>query len=225
VDKCEENEDQLKLAEKINGLAVGYLADASIKIQALLVHYSSNYIFDGNNKEGYNEDSTPKPINKYGETKLLGEKEILKRNKLKYYIIRTSKLFGEKGSSGAAKDNFFDIMLNLSKSQRDIKTVDDELSNFTYAPDLAKFTSDLIKNKYQSGIYHAVNEQPCTWHEGAKTLFDIIDKNVNLIPVNSGEFSRPAKRPKYGILLNNKVPKLRNYEDALREFIKLKITF
>lgn len=222
VDQCETMEG-FETAKKINGDASGFLAEICSEISAVFVHYSSNYIFDGNNKEGYNEDSIPKPINKYGETKLLGEEKILKIKGLKYYIIRTSKLFGKKGSSGAAKDNFFDIMLDLSKSQRDIKAVDDELSNFTYAPDLACFTKNILENDNAYGIYHGINEGACTWYEGAKMLFDITGKNVNLIPVNSSEFSRLAQRPKYAVLNNNKLPKLRGYEEALREFLTNKL--
>ncbi len=219
VDKCETDDEQFELAKKINGLAVGYLADVCTKINATLIHYSTSYLFDGEKKEGYNEDNEPNPINKYGQSKLLGEQEILKCGNLQYYIIRLSKLFGEKGSSEMTKDNFFDIMIKLSEKQNEIKVVDDELSNFTYAPDLAKFTKNLIENKNEFGIYHGVNENPCTWYEGAKVLFDIIGKNVKLIRVNSDEFSRITKIPKYAILNNNKLPKLRNYKEALKEYL------
>jgi len=221
VDKCETDVEQFELAKKINGYAVGYLADACTKMNAILIHYSTNYVFNGECEGGYNEDSKPNPINKYGQSKLLGEQEILEYKNLKFYIIRLSKLFGKKGVSEMAKDNFFDIIVKLTETQNEIKVVDDELSNFTYAPDLAKFTKNLLDNKHEIGIYHGINETPCTWYEGAKTLFDIIDKHVKLIRVNSDEFSRPAKRPRYAILNNNKLPKLRSYKEALREFIKL----
>ncbi len=122
-----------------------------------------------------------------------------------------------------AKDNFFDIILKLAEEKKELKIVDDELSNFTYAPDLVKFTKELIEKKYEFGIYHCVNENPCTWYEGAKTLFDILNKNVKLVRVNSDAFPRPAKRPKHAVLNNNKIQELRSYEDALREYLNNKI--
>ncbi len=218
VDKCETS-DGFKLAKKINGEAVGYLADACLKNNAILIHFSTNYVFNGENQNGYNEYSEPNPISKYGQTKLIGEQELLKRPELKYYLIRTSKLFGEKGSSEVAKDSFFDIMIKLAKTEAEIRVIDDELSNFTYTPDLAEATKDLLKQNYPVGIYHLVNENPCTWFEGTQTLFDILKKDVKLIQVNSDEFPRPAKRPKQAILNNNKFPKLRRYEDALAEYL------
>ena len=222
VDKCETDERQFSLAKKINGYAVGYLAHVCAKINAILIHYSTNYVFDGECEGGYNEDSKPNPINKYGQSKLLGEQEIIEYKNLKFYIIRLSKLFGKKGVSEMAKDNFFDIMAKLTETQNEIKVVNDELSNFTYAPDLAEFTKNLLENKHTFGIYHGVNESPCTWYEGAKNLFDIMNKNVKLICVNSDEFSRPAQRPRHAVLNNNKMPKLRNYQEALTEYLKVK---
>jgi len=221
VDKCE-NPKEFELAKKINGDAVGYLADACLKNNIILIHFSTNYVFDGNSKDGYNEDNKPNPISKYGQTKLMGEQEILKRDNLKYYLIRLSKLFGKKGSSEVAKDNFFDVMMSAyakASTDKKIKVVDDELSNFTYAPDLAQVVQNLIEQNYKYGIYHIVNEDPCTWYDGAKTLFDILNRDVKLIRVDSKEFPRPAARPQYGILLNTKFPKLRSYKEALKEYL------
>jgi len=218
VDDCE-NEAGFALAKKINGGALGYLADACLELKATLVHYSTNYVFDGEKEQGYAEDAESKPISKYGESKLLGEQEMLRRPNLKYYIIRTSKLFGQKGKSELAKENFFDVMIKLSEKKRELKVVDEELSNFTYAPDLALATKELLKKQCDYGIYHITNEGPCTWYQSAKTLFDILGKDVKLIPVSADEFSRPAARPKYAVLNNNKLPKLRNYKEALRDYL------
>ena len=135
VDNCE-NEAGFALAKKINGEGVGFLADACLECGATLVHYSTNYVFDGAEKNGYAEDALPRPISKYGASKLSGEQEILRRPDLRYYLIRTSKLFGHKGTSELAKENFFDAMIKLSKQKKELPVVDDVLSNFTYA----KFT-------------------------------------------------------------------------------------
>ncbi|OGF26685.1 dTDP-4-dehydrorhamnose reductase [Candidatus Falkowbacteria bacterium RIFOXYC2_FULL_47_12] len=218
VDDCE-NEAGFALAKKINGEALGYLADVCLELKTTLVHYSTNYVFDGEEKQGYAEDAAPNPISKYGKSKLLGEQEMLRRPNLKYYLIRTSKLFGRKGNSELAKKNFFDAMIKLSEKKRELKVVDEELSNFTYAPDLAHVTKELLNGKYQSGIYHIINEQPATWYQAAETLFDMLGKNVTLIPVSADEFPRLAKRPRNGILLNTKLPRLRNYEEALSDYL------
>jgi len=222
VDKCESDEQQFELAKKLNGDAVGYLADAVIKVNAILVHYSTDYVFSGDKKEGYKEDDEPKPVNKYGETKLMGEQEIIKRSGqgLKWYLIRTSKLFGPKGESELTKPSFFDVMLKLSKERDYIDVVDEEVSCFTYSPDLAQTTKELVQSSRGYGIYHIVNQGPCTWYQAAKELFKIAGIDIKVNPVSSDKFSRPAKRPKYSVLLNTKIEPLRDWREALREYLK-----
>lgn len=224
VDKCEEDEEEFELAKKINGLASGYLAKVALNIGAILVHYSSDYVFDGEKKEGYVESDEPNPISKYGQTKLIGEQEILnyQNQNLKYYIIRTSKLFGPKGISVGAKDSFFDIMLKLGRENEEVKVVDEEESCFTYTPDLAQVTLDLIKQKKEYGIYHITNSDSCTWHQAVLELFKISNIDIKVIPVLANEFARPARRPKYSVLLNTKLEPLRSYKEALREYLKNK---
>lgn len=219
VDKCEADEKWFDLAKKINGEAVGFLADISLKLGSLLVHYSTDYVFDGKKEEGYLESDKPSPINKYGDTKLIGENKILKRAEqgLKFYIIRTSKLFGPKGDSELSKPSFFDTMLELNNQKNEISVVDDEKSCFTYTPDLAKATDDLIKENKDYGIYHVTNQGPCTWYEAIAEFFEIINKNANLKPVLSEELKRPARRPKNSVLLNTKLQPLRDYREALKE--------
>ncbi len=221
VDKCENNKDEFELAKKINGEAPGYLAEIALKINALLLHYSSDYIFSGVNQNGHIEADKADPINKYGETKLLGEEKIIEQaaKGLKFYIIRTSKLFGPKGESKVAKPSFFDIILDLSKDKDTVDVVDSEKSCFTYTPDLATATKRLIADKKISGIYHIVNEGACTWYESAQELFKIKNINTKINPVSSDKFPRPAKRPEYSILKNTKLLKLRNYQDALKEYL------
>ena len=231
VDKCEpsfaeasegeEDKEQFELAKKLNGDAVGYLAEAAINVGAILIHYSTDYVFFGDNKEGYKEDDQPKPINKYGESKLMGEQELITRSGsgLKWYLIRTSKLFGPKGESKLTKPNFFDIMLKLSKEKDFIDVVDEEASCFTYTPDLAQATKKLVESGKGYGIYHIVNSGPCAWYEAATKLFRIADVDIKVNPVNSDKFPRPAKRPKYSALLNTKLEPLRDWKEALKEYL------
>jgi dTDP-4-dehydrorhamnose reductase len=218
VDKCEGAEGY-EMAERLNGLAPGYLAEAAAQVGAILIHYSSDYVFSGDKKGGYKEDDEPSPISKYGETKLMGERAIMGCDNLKYYIIRTSKLFGPKGESEVSKDSFFDLILRLAKTKDELDVVNEEISCFTYTPDLAKATKGLIENKNQFGVYHIVNSGHCTWHEAAEELFRIAGVKIKVNPVLSEKFARPAKRPKYSILLNTKLEPMRSYKDALKEYL------
>jgi len=223
VDKCEENEEELLLAKKLNSDAPGYLAEAALKVGAVLVHYSSDYVFDGKSKVGYAEKDTPRPINNYGKTKLGGEKNIIKLSGkgLRYYIIRTSKLFGPKGESEAAKRSFFDIMLKLGKEKDELDIVDSEESCFTYTPDLALWTKKLIESEKGSGIYHFVNEESSTWHSAVLELFKISGIKIKVNPVSPDRFPRPAKRPEFSVLVNTKFEKMRSYKQALYEYLKI----
>lgn len=242
VDKAEEKKEFL-LAKKINGLAPGYLAKAAKKIGAIFVHYSSDYVFNGEPtidlepkgcthscmscelhqnfvpQIGFNEDAKPKPISNYGKSKLLGEKAVAKNTK-KYYIIRLSKLFGKPAKIEGAKRSFFDVMLEAGKKNKSIKVVDEETSCFAYAPDLAKKTKEIIESKKPFGIYHITNSGACTWYEAVVELYRQAKIKAKIIPVSSAEFSRPAKRPYISTLINTKLNPLRSYKDALKEYLK-----
>ncbi|MEA2088887.1 MAG: dTDP-4-dehydrorhamnose reductase [Patescibacteria group bacterium] len=224
VDACEKDEEQFELAKKINGYAVGYIAKVAEKIGAIFVHFSTDYVFDGRKKDGYKENDKPNPINKYGKTKLIGEQELIQREKygLKYYLIRTSKLFGPKGSGKNIKESFFDLILESSKERKKFNMVrDEEISCFTYTLDLARKVKKILENKKSFGIYHITNSSECDWYEASKFLFNITKKEIKIIPVSSNEFQRPAKRPKYSVLLNTKSKSLRSYQDALKEYLNI----
>ncbi len=245
VDKAE-NKKEYNIAKKINGLAPGYLVRVAKKINAVFVHYSTDYVFNGQIKAnseplgcthictnchlhenfkpliGYTEDSIPHPISSYGKSKLLGEKEVQKV-KGKNYIIRLSKLFGKPGKSKDAKKSFFDTMLELGKNlhgdKKEIKVVNEETSCFTYAPDLAKKTKEIIETQKPFGIYHVVNSGPCTWYEAVLELYKQAKLKVKVIPITSKEFPRPARRPAFSVLINTKLKPLRNYQSALKEYL------
>jgi dTDP-4-dehydrorhamnose reductase len=223
VDKCEE-EEGYEIAKKINGEAPEYLAQGALEANAVLVHYSSDYVFNGEKKEGYKEDDSPNPISKYGETKLMGERAIMNLSEqgLKYYLIRTSKLFGSIGKSEQSKQSFFDTILKLAKEKKEIDVVDEEVSSFTYTPDLAKATKELVESAKEYGIFHIVNSGPCTWYEAVKELFKLAGVNVRVNPVTSDKFPRPAKRPKYSVLLNTKLKPMRDWNIALKEYLNNK---
>lgn len=242
VDKAEEKKE-FEIAKKINGKAPGYLAKIAKSIGATFVHYSTDYVFNGKpeiNLEpagcthscascelhqnfvpqiGFNEDAKPRPISNYGKSKLLGEKEVQKI-KGKNYVIRLSKLFGKPAKIDGAKRSFFDVMLEAGKKHKQVKAVDEETSCFTYAPDLAKKTKEIIESKKPSGIYHVVNSDPCTWYEAVVELYRQAKIKTKVLPVGSGEFPRPAKRPYVSTLINTKLNPLRSYKEALKEYLK-----
>ena len=209
VDGCEEKKD---LCMKVNGQAVGFIAQACKKCNAVLVHYSTDYVFDGQNKEGYKEDAKLDPINLYGQSKALGEEEIQK-NTTKYYLLRTSWLYGKHGK------NFVDTMLNLAKERDKIKVVNDQFGKPTYTKDLAKRTKEIIEQKRDFGIYHVTNEGITSWYEFTKKIFEIAGINIEVKPQTTEQFPRPAKRPKYSALINTKLPKMRRWEEVLKEYL------
>jgi len=216
VDGCERNFD---LARDVNGFAVGYLAKAAKEIDAILVHYSTDYVFEGTKKEGYKENDQPKPQSNYAKSKYLGEKE-LQKNAGNFYLIRTSRLFGRPAMSATAKKSFVDKMLELSKMRDNLEAVNEEHSNPTYASDLAKQTKYILDNKLPFGIYHVVNEGACTWYEFAREIFKIKNIDIKLMPVKANKFPRLAKRPAYSSLLNARLPKMRSWQKALAEYLK-----
>lgn len=237
VDKCEELESEYKIAHKINGDALRYLGRAAIKNNSILVHYSTDYVFGGEicqeegceeecllnfkEKGGFREDDDRCPINKYGLTKMSGEIEIqrLANKELKYYIIRTSKLFGPTGNSKDSKENFFELMLKISNERKEIAVVSEELSCFTYTPDLAMRTREILDEKKDFGFYHVRNNDPAIWYDAARELFKLKRIGVQVKPVLGDKFPRPAKRPKYSVLANTKLPELRSWKDALKEYV------
>lgn len=223
VDKCEGDEIEFELAKKINGYGPGILAKICKEKGIPVVHYSSDYVFDGEKGE-YSEEDRPLPISNYARSKFLGEEEIQK-NTDKFWLIRTSKLFGSPGKSSMSKKSFFDTMLDLSKDNSALKLVDGEKSCFTYTPDLALETKKMIEEKIPFGIYHVINEGACTWYEAAKELFKMAKIEVEVIPVPSSEFPRPARRPNSSVLLNTKLKPLRNYKDALKEYLDMNYNF
>lgn len=244
VDKCEKNKKEYELAKKVNGMAPGYLAVIAKKIGAIFVHYSTDYVFNGRPavsepedcshccatctlhknfvpRLGFNENDRPKPISQYGKTKLMGEQKVKKEGG-KYYMIRLSKLFGKPAKSKGAKKSFFDVMLEAGRKNEEVKVIDEETSCFTYAPDLAKKTKEIVESRKPYGIYHVVNSGSCTWYEAVLELYKQAKIKTKVIPVAGEEFPRPAKRPYFSVLLNTKINPLRDYREALKDYLKVR---
>lgn len=221
VDKIEESEEEFEKAKKINSIAPGELVKLCKEYGAIFIHYSSDYVFSGEEKIEYSEDTTVQPLSRYGETKAEGEKKV-QENGEKFYIIRLSKLFGKPASSQNAKKSFVDTMLKfvLEDGKTKIEVVDEEMSSPTYAPDLAHFTRVLLESQKPSGIYHGANSGACTWYELAKKTFEFKNLSVEVIPVSGEKYPRPAKRPKFSELLNTKMTPQRSWQDALQDYLQ-----
>ena len=202
VDGCED-EDNRELAFDVNGRAPGYIAQGCSLVGAKLVHYSTDYVFDGSRKE-YLESDVPAPISMYGKSKFLGEKNIIE-NMDDYRIIRTSWLFGTHGR------NFVETMLKLSGEMDTVRVVDDQFGKPTFTVDLASKTAEVVE--LTSGIYHITNEGVCSWYEFAAEIID------NVVPCSSEEFVRKAKRPRFSVLANTKISPLRHWSEALTEYL------
>ena len=215
VDGCEINRD---LAYAVNGEGVRNLSLACRQADCPLVHISTDYVFDGTARDPIAEDGEIGPISIYGKSKLEGEKaiqEILD----KYFIVRTAWLYGINGK------NFPKTMLELAENHPEITVVYDEVGTPTYTPDLAWGISQLIETDLY-GIYHLTNSGSCSWCEFARYIFEIADRDVKVIPVTASEFSRPAPRPSYSVLKNEKwiengFEPLRDYKEAIKEYIEL----
>lgn len=204
-------------AFKLNSEVPKFLAELCNELDIPLVHFSTNYVFDGEKGE-YSEAGEAKPLSIYGQSKHAGELAVAKVCK-KYYLVRTSVLFGKKGKSEEAKQSFIDLMSVLAEKQGEVKAVSDEVNTITYAFDLAQSIKVLLKQQFPYGTYHLTNSGQASWYDFAKEIFNIKKNPVSVIPVSSSEFPRAAKRPKKAVLLNNKFPTLRPWQEALSEFL------
>ncbi len=217
VDQCETDGTEFDRAMLLNARVPEFLANYAAQKNSIVVHYSTDYVFDGRIESGYTEDAEPNPLSRYGMSKWEGEKRVSLEGK-RYYIIRLSKLFGQPAASATGKKSFFETMLRIAAEKPAVTVVDDERSCFTYAPDLAQATKLLTEDAAPFGIYHLANTAPATWYEATRELFRITGLNTKIIPVRPEAFPRPARRPRFSELLNTKRPSLRPYTDALREF-------
>ena len=211
VDGCEINK---KLAFNVNGHAVKIIAEACKKNNASMIHISTDYVFDGK-KKSYKESDKTNPINIYGKSKELGERNLFDTFK-DYYLIRTSWLFGKGGK------NFVDTILRLSKEQKEINIVNDQFGRPTYTVDLANKIKEIFETKKPFGIYHITNSGTCSWFHFAKAIVKLVNLNTKINPIKSEQLNRRAKRPKYSVLLNTKLSPLRHWRLALKDFLSVK---
>lgn len=215
VDKAE---SEVQKAKDLNWYAVGHVARICKETGSGMVHFSTDNVFDGENKGGYTEEAMPNPISVYGHSKLMGERLLQDVMKDDFWLIRLSRLFGEPASSAAAKLSFVEQLRRKAETQKVISMLDEELSCLTYAPDLAEAVRQIVAHR-PSGIYHRTNQGAVTWFGFAQEIVSLLNLDVALQPTTSEGQNRVAKRPKYSILLNTKLPPMRPWQEALAEFL------
>lgn len=213
VDGAQSN---VKAAMAVNAHGCENLAQSCKNNKALLVHISTDYVFNGNADTPYKPDDKTCPNTIYGKSKLDGEKAII-QSSCKHIIIRTSWLFGPDGN------NFVKTIYNLAKMRDEIKVVNDQLGKPTYTLDLADCMIGLA-DKNAQGIFHYSNSPKCTWYDFAKEIVKIAKLNCNVLPCTTADFPRPAPRPAYSVLDTSKTEELvpgivRPWQDALKDYI------
>jgi len=214
VDRAEDEKDK---CYKINVDGTKHIAMACKMIDAKMIYISTDYVFDGSGSTPFDEYDNVSPINYYGFTKAEGEK-IVKELLEKYFIVRTSWVFGENGN------NFVKTMLRLAETRNELKVVNDQIGSPTYTKDLAIFLCDLLQTD-RYGIYHATNEDFCSWYEFACEIFNLTNKDIVVKPIKSEDYPTKAVRPKNSrlskrMLDENGFKRLPSWKDALNRYLK-----
>ena len=203
----EQAEAEPELAMNVNGLGTKYVAHVAREIDVPLVYISTDYVFDGEKKTQYVPDDVTNPLNVYGKTKLEGEnyvKEICER----YYIVRTSWLYGTYGK------NFVQTML-MHKNDEEIKVVNDQIGSPTWTVDLADGIIKILNMPY--GTYHVSGSGKCSRYEFACEIFSAVGADVKVIPVPSVEIPQKAKRPAFSSMKSS--IKTKNWKESLKNYL------
>lgn len=217
VPECEKNPEQ---AFRVNTLAVSNLVKICRGRKSRLIHFSTDYVFDGSRKTPYDEDDAPNPLNTYAVSKLAGEQFV--RMLPNYYIIRTASLFGLAGCLGKGGTNFVESMLNLAQTKSVIPVTANIISSPTYTYDLAQKMKEMILDNPPSGIYHITNQGACSWYEFAVEIFKQAGLKVKVEPKEESAEAAGVRRPLYSALTSKKLKPLRSWPDALKHYLNRK---
>lgn len=213
VDKAE---SEYEKAQAINVIGAQNLAEVCKKQSTILLHISTDFVFDGDKNSPYTELDIPNPTGVYGQTKLDGEKAIQAVFE-NYYIIRTSWVYSQFGN------NFMKTMLRLASERDTISVVNDQIGTPTNAVDLAGALITIISTKKNAfGVYNFSNEGQCSWYDFAKAIFDINNIRIDLQPIPTTSFPTPAKRPAFSVLDKTKIKtsfgiEIKSWEESLKQ--------
>jgi dTDP-4-dehydrorhamnose reductase len=214
--RVDDAESEETTAFAINSTGAGNVALAAAETGATLVHYSTDYVFDGTATTPYQEDHPTHPVTAYGRTKAAGERLVLERGPERTYLLRTAYLYGEHGP------NFTKTMLRLAADRETVSVVTDQVGQPTWTADVAAQTVALLGSDAVPGIYHATNSGSASWFEFARAIFDTAGLDPErVLPTDSEHYVQRAPRPRYSVLGHEAwaaagIPELRDWREALR---------
>jgi dTDP-4-dehydrorhamnose reductase len=213
VDGCERDPDT---AYAVNALGTRHVALACQRLNVPMLYVSTDFVFDGEKHEPYYEWDQTNPLGHYGRSKLAGELTVRELSS-KFFIVRISWLFGRHGK------NFVSTIIQKAREAGQVKVVSDQVGSPTYAVDLSRAIARMIETQFY-GTYHLTNGGQCSWHEFAAEAVRIAGIKAEVVPIRSGEFPTPTKRPAYSVLKNFCWERtfgapLRPWRDALREYL------
>ena len=222
-------ETETALAMRVNGDGPGHLALVARRLGAVLVHISTDYVFDGTQQRPYREDDPVAPISAYGRSKLAGERAILASGLERYFIMRTSWLYGPNGR------NFVETIVRLAKEREELRIVADQVGSPTYTADLAKaiFRLLAVAGDGRYGIYHYANAGQCSWYEFAVEIVDLLQRRGvplkvrRVVPISTAEYPLPAPRPPYSVFSRDKLAAatgltIPGWRESLAEYLALR---
>lgn len=223
VPECEQNPAQAFL---VNTIAVRNLANICRACRVKLIHFSTDYVFDGRKMRAYNETDVPNPLNVYAISKLAGE--FFVKLMPDYYVIRVASLFGAAGCLGKGGTNFVESMLKLAKASTELSRTSNGkalqiTSNITSSPtytfDAAVKIKEMLASNYPSGIYHLTNSDYCTWYEFALEIFKQSNIKIKVESKEEQEEQAGVKRPLFSALTSKKLTPLRPWPEALKHYL------
>jgi len=214
VDLAETNKE---LAFQVNAYGQRNLTVAAEKVGAKICYVSTDYVFDGNATEPYEEYALVNPIGVYGKSKYAGE-QLTQSLSTKFFIVRTAWVYGEYGP------NFVKTMLRLASERDELGVVSDQIGSPTYTVDLAAFILQLVQTE-QYGIYHCTNSGTCSWSEFAQAIFEESGIEIKVNPLTTDQYPTPAKRPAYSVLSHqaltvNGFGPIRHWREGLKAFLQ-----
>jgi len=209
------SETEPETAYLVNGIGTRNIVMACNEIRCPVILISTDYVFDGTKTSPYDEWDLPNPVSRYGISKLMAEHFVSSLTN-RFYIVRTSWLFGSNGR------NFVDTVLRLLAEKNPLRVVNDQFGSPTFTEDLCLVLRQLLGKGY--GTYHVTNSGVCTWYEFAVTLAQKKGITAQILPVSSEEFGRPARRPANSALNDTMlrlegITPLRHWEDALQDYL------
>ena len=222
VDQAEKEHETARM---INAIAPTILAQEVQKLKALLIHVSTDYVFDGSKNHPYTENDIPNPLSIYGQSKLAGEQGI-QENCQSYLILRTAWVYGAYG-----KSNFVKTMLRLGSEREEVRVVTDQIGTPTWAKNIADAIAQLTSLRPNTGIYHYTNSGVASWYDFAVAIFEEAKqlgfplKIQRVIPITTAEYPTPAQRPTYSVLSCRKISAVLNtypphWRQELRQMLK-----